>query len=124
MDCSLPASSVHEILQARILEWDPLGNLPESGIKPMSPASPALHVDSLSTEPFGKPHFMYNSMYMSIPVSQFIPPPLYPLGAMFVFYICDATSLFPFLCVECYLMAWLYHSLFNYFSSERYLDCF
>ena len=83
--CSLPASSVHEILQARILEWDPLGNLPESGIEPKSPVSPALHMDSLSTEPFGKPHFIHNSMYMSIPVSQFIPPPLYLLGAISLF---------------------------------------
>ena len=85
MDCSLSASSVHEILQARILEWSPLGDLPESGIEPMSPASPALHVDSLSTEPFGKPHFIYNSMYMSIPISQFVPPPLYLLETISLF---------------------------------------
>ena len=126
MDCSLSASSVHEILQARILEWSPLGDLPESGIEPMSPASPALHVDSLSTEPFGKPHFIYNSMYVSIPISQFIPPPPLPArNHKFVFYICDATSLFPFfVVVEFYLMARLYHSLFNYFPSKRYLDCF
>ena len=41
MDCSLQGSSVHEILQARILEWQPFpspGNLPDPGIKPGSPA--------------------------------------------------------------------------------------
>ena len=39
MDCSLPGSSVHGILQARILEWVPCpppGDLPSPGIKPMS----------------------------------------------------------------------------------------
>ena len=41
MDYSLPGSSVHGILQARILEWVaiPLGDLPDSGIKLASPAS-------------------------------------------------------------------------------------
>ena len=42
---SLPGSSVHEILQARILEWLPFpspGDLSNPGIKPMSLASPAL----------------------------------------------------------------------------------
>ena len=39
MDCSLPGSSVHGILQARILErvaFPPPGDLPDTGIKPMS----------------------------------------------------------------------------------------
>ena len=40
--------TVHRILQARILEWD----LPKPGIEPRSPA---LQVDSLSSEPPGKP---------------------------------------------------------------------
>ena len=41
MDCSLPGSSVHGILQARILEWVPFpspGDLPDSGIESESPA--------------------------------------------------------------------------------------
>ena len=40
LDCSLPGSSVHQIFQARILEWvDPLlpGDLPDPGIGPGSP---------------------------------------------------------------------------------------
>ena len=54
-DCSPPGSSVHGILQARILEWVvcPLpGDLPDPGIEPRSPA---LQVDSLPSEPPGKP---------------------------------------------------------------------
>ena len=42
MDCSLPGSCVHGILQVRILEWVaclPPGNLPKSGIEPASPVS-------------------------------------------------------------------------------------
>ena len=45
MDCSRPGSSVHEILQARILEWLPFpppGDLPNPGIEPASLTSPAL----------------------------------------------------------------------------------
>ena len=53
IDCSQPGSSVHEILQARILEWLPFllpGDLPDPGIEPVSPVSPALQADSLPTE--------------------------------------------------------------------------
>ena len=54
MDCSLPGSSVHGILQARILEWPcpPPGDLPKPDLKPRSPT---LQVDSLPGEPSGKP---------------------------------------------------------------------
>ena len=53
MDCSLPDSSLHGILQARILESFPSpGDLPDPGIKPMSPESQA---DSLLPEPPRKP---------------------------------------------------------------------
>jgi len=41
MDCSLPGSSVHGILQARILEWVAIPfsrDLPNPGIEPGSPA--------------------------------------------------------------------------------------
>ena len=55
MDCSPLGSSVHGILQARILEWAAMpsarGYLPDPGIKT---ASPALQVDSFTTEPRGK----------------------------------------------------------------------
>ena len=45
MGCSLPGSSVHGILQARILEWlpsPPPGDLPNPKIKPTSLTCPAL----------------------------------------------------------------------------------
>ena len=41
MNCSLPGSSIHGILQARTLEWVAIstpGDRPDPGIKPMSPA--------------------------------------------------------------------------------------
>ena len=59
MDCSLPGSSVHGILQARILEWvayPPPRDLPDPGIEPLSPVSPALQANSLPAEPSGKPN--------------------------------------------------------------------
>ena len=49
-DYSPPGSSVHGILQARILEWVEFpspGDLPNPGIKP---GSPAFQADSLPTE--------------------------------------------------------------------------
>ena len=48
-DCSLPGSSVHGILQAKILKWVPCpppGDLPNLGIEP---GPPALQMDSLCT---------------------------------------------------------------------------
>ena len=55
MDCSPPGSSVHGILQARLLSRKPFpspGDLPDPGIEP---SSLALQVDSLPSEPLGKP---------------------------------------------------------------------
>ena len=55
MDCSLPGSSVHGILQARILGWVALpfsGDLLDPGIEL---GFPVLQKDSLSSEPSGKP---------------------------------------------------------------------
>ena len=54
MDYSPPGSSVHGILQARILEWvacPPPGDILDPGIKPRYPA---LWADSLPFEPPGK----------------------------------------------------------------------
>ena len=45
MDHSPPGSSVHGILQARVLEWllcPPPGDLPDPGIEPPSLMSPVL----------------------------------------------------------------------------------
>ena len=53
---SMPDSSVHGILQARILEWVAISfsrDLPDPGIEPWSPA---LQADSLPSEPPVKLH--------------------------------------------------------------------
>ena len=50
VDCSPPGSSVHGILQAKILEWVAMPfsrALPDSGTEPRSPA---LQAESLPTE--------------------------------------------------------------------------
>ena len=53
MDCTMPGSSVHGILQARILESLPYpGDLTSPGVKSRSPT---LQADSLLSEPPGKP---------------------------------------------------------------------
>ena len=55
MDCSLPGSSIHGILQARILEWVAISfsrDLSDPGIKHLSPALRA--GDVLLFEPPGK----------------------------------------------------------------------
>ena len=51
MDCSPPSSSVHGILQARILEWVAISfsrDLPDPGIEPRSST---LQVDVLTSAP-------------------------------------------------------------------------
>ena len=66
VDCSLPGSLVHGILQASILE---LFAIPFSrgsfwlGIEPVSPEAPALHEDSLPSEPSGSPHDIYANIW-------------------------------------------------------------
>ena len=57
--CSPPGSSIHGILQARILEWVAIsfpGDLCNPGIES---SSPALQADALTSEPAGKP-WIYN----------------------------------------------------------------
>ena len=54
MAICIKCSYVHEILQARILEWQPFpspGDLPDPGIKPRSPA---LQADPLPSDPPGQ----------------------------------------------------------------------
>ena len=66
MDCSLPGSSVHGIFQARVLEWGAIAFC----------------------------DFMYSSVYMLMPKSQFIPLPLSPLVTVSLFSM--SVSLFLF----------------------------
>ena len=60
LDCSLPGSSVHEIFRQEHwsgLSFPPPGDLPDPGIKPVLPMSPALQADFLPAEPWGKLSF-------------------------------------------------------------------
>ena len=54
VDCSLPGSSVHGILQARRLEWVAISFSRGSSYPGIEPWSSALQVDSLLTELGGK----------------------------------------------------------------------
>ena len=56
MNNSPPGSSVLGILQARILEWVAIPFSRGSSQPRMEPGSPAVQVDSLLTEPPGKPY--------------------------------------------------------------------
>ena len=64
VDCSPPGSSVHGILQARVLEWGAIPfsrDLPSPGIEP---GSPALQADYLLSEQPKKPHqYAYKCIY-------------------------------------------------------------
>ena len=51
-DWGVPGSSVHGILQRRILQWVARPS-PDSGTEPRSPASPALQADSLLQSHWG-----------------------------------------------------------------------
>ena len=71
MDCSPPGSSVHGILQARILEWVAIPFSRESsplGIEPMSPVSPALQADSLLLSHQGSSFLSFSSVQFSLSV--------------------------------------------------------
>ena len=62
MDYSPPGSSVHGISQARIQNGLPFpspGVLLDPGVKPESPAFPALADGFFTTEPPGKPSFLF-----------------------------------------------------------------
>ena len=72
-DYNLPDSSVHEIFQARIsaLLFPSLGDLPDPGIKPTSPVSPALQANSLPLSHQGSLQRVWpsSSNFFSIPFS-------------------------------------------------------
>ena len=55
MDGSLPGSSVHGILQARILKWVAMPSSRASSQSRDRRGSPTLQADSLASEPPGKP---------------------------------------------------------------------
>ena len=62
MDCSLPGFSAHGILQARILEWVAIsfsGDLDDPEVELTSLLSPALAGRFFTSEPPGKPFYLY-----------------------------------------------------------------
>ena len=66
MDCSLPGSSVHGILQTRILEWVPLPFSRASSWPVIRPRPPALQEDSLPSELLEKPRLIEESHWQQI----------------------------------------------------------
>ena len=65
IDYSPPGSSVLGILQARILEWVAIPFFRESSDPGIEPRSPALQIESLLSEPPGKP-YVYTSINTSV----------------------------------------------------------
>ena len=65
MSRSPPGSSVHGILQARILEWVAMLCSRGSSQSGIDPRFPALQEDSLPCEPPGKP-YIYMAIYIYI----------------------------------------------------------
>ena len=81
VDRSLPDSSAHGILQARILERVAMPFCRGSPKPQNRTQSPALQADSSLSEP------PYTGLYMSLTISQFIPPSRLLLGKhKFIFY--------------------------------------
>ena len=69
VDCSLPGSTVHGILQERILEWVAIPFSRGSFQARIDPRCPALHTDSLPSESPGKP-----IVFSNIPVKSYSSP--------------------------------------------------
>ena len=70
MDHSLPGSSVHGILQARTLEWVAMSSsrdLPNSGIEPTSPISPALAGEFFTTSATWEVYFRHVGVHAQSP---------------------------------------------------------
>ena len=64
MDCSPPGSSIHGILQARILEGlpcPPAGDLPNQGTEPATPVSPTLTGRFFTRSYQGSPSLLFFS---------------------------------------------------------------
>ena len=61
MDCSLPGSSVHGILQARIVEWVAISFSKDSSWSRDRTGSPALQVESLPLSLLGSPKCLHGS---------------------------------------------------------------
>ena len=72
MDCSPPGSSIHGILQARILAWVAIFFSRGSSGPGIELRPPALHADSLPFEPPGNPNVCIISIYFFIVFSSLL----------------------------------------------------
>ena len=80
MDCTLSCSSVHGILQARVLEWVAMSFSRGSSWLGFEPRSPTLQADSLPAEAQGKPlshwrQILYHLSHWLLLLFLAIPPP-------------------------------------------------
>ena len=66
VDCSLSGSSVHGILQARILKWVAISFSKGSSWPGIEPGSPALQADNLRTELWEKPFESYTDLQSTL----------------------------------------------------------
>ena len=69
MNCSLPGSSVHGILQTQMVEWVVIpfpGYLPDPGIKLASLMSPALAVGFFTTSTTWEVHLLSSSFHYCV----------------------------------------------------------
>ena len=64
-DCSLPGSSVHGILQARVLEWVAASISRRSSLIQGSNPAPALQADTLTSEPTREAKFFQAILWIS-----------------------------------------------------------
>ncbi|CAI9162923.1 unnamed protein product [Rangifer tarandus platyrhynchus] len=69
--CIPPGSSIHGILQARILKWVAISFSRGSSRPGMEPGSPVLQADSLPSEPPGKVICVYTYIYSHTHVPDF-----------------------------------------------------
>ena len=98
MGCSLPGSSVHGVLQRRILEWVAIlypGDLCDPGIET---GSPALQADSLPSEPLGKYTYSFSSVQSLSHVPLFATP--WTVAHQASLSITNSQSLLKFMSIE------------------------
>ena len=89
IDCSLPGAYAHGLFQARVLKWIAIsysrGSSWPRGWTPISYGL-VIHSSFLSVNSY---LHSISGMFMWVPVSQFIPASLYPLGVhVFLLYVC------------------------------------
>ena len=106
IDCSPPGSSVHGILQARILKWVAIPFFRGSSRLGDWTQSPALQPDSLLSEPPGKPYITLLLISHSV-MSLRVHNSLWPHGLQHTRLPCPSVS--PGVCSDSCLLSWWCH---------------